>query len=226
MGYCKGVCNNGLRCKRRCSTEFCSIHDYSILCGICRRHHDIHSRLRIHGCGHVFCHECLTKSILKNQWHEGFSTEDKLYCPECQLELDVDSWQKVTSLLVERNKLKRKIIYNTYLSHEMFVKIRPRVHLDYEYTFHELDALHRYHDSVTATWSNIYNFCNTEYVEKVYFEKINPGDWRHGNTREKSVYVFYLGDPGIKFLFQKVWKELVEYVFHPSRINFENLEDM
>jgi hypothetical protein len=108
----------------------------------------------------------------------------------------------------------------------MFVKIRPRVHLDYEYTFHELDALHRYHDSVTATWSNIYNFCNTEYVEKVYFEKINPGDWRHGNTREKSVYVFYLGDPGIKFLFQKVWKELVEYVFHPSRINFENLEDM
>ena len=163
---------------------------------------------------------------MTDQWHEGFSTEDKLCCPECQLELCDEAWQKVTSLLVEHNKLKRKIIYNTYLSHEMFVKIRTRVHLDYEYTFHELDVIHRYHDRLTATWSSIYNFCNTQFVEKVYFKKINPGDWRHGNTREKSVYVFYLGDPAIKFLFQKVWKELVEYVFHPSRINFENLEDM
>jgi len=226
MGYCKGTCTDGRRCKRRVSTDFCSIHDNSILCGICRRNRDIHSRTRLHGCGHVFCHECLGNSIMTEQYTEGFSTENSLYCPECKIDLDVDSWQKVTSLLVERNKLKRKIIYNTYLSHEMFVKIRTRVHLDYEYTFHELDELHRYHDRVTGTWSNLYDFCNQEFVDTVYFEKINPSDWRHGNTREKTVYVFYLGDPSIKNLFGKFQKELVEAVFHPSRINFENLEDM
>jgi hypothetical protein len=163
---------------------------------------------------------------MTEQWHEGFSTEDKLYCPECKIDLGVDSWQKVTSLLVERNKLKRKIIYKTFMCNEMFLKIQSRVQLNHEYTFHELDALHRYHDRVTATWSNLYNFCNQDYVERVYFEKINPSDWRHGNTRERSVYVFCLGDPEVKELFQKVWKELVEYVFHPSRIKFENLEDM
>jgi hypothetical protein len=108
----------------------------------------------------------------------------------------------------------------------MFLKIESRVQLDHEYTFHELDVIHRYHDRVTATWSNLYNFCNTQFVERVYFEKINPSDWRHGNTCERSIYIFCLGDPEVKELFRKVWKELVEYVFHPSRINFENLEDM
>ncbi len=219
MRYCKGICTDGHRCKRRVSSDFCSIHDKSILCGICGCFRDISSRTRLSECSHVFCHDCLSKSILSSQWREGFSTEDKLHCPECQINLENDSWQKVTSLLVERNLLKRKIIYKTYLCYELYLKLKPRIDLDHEYTFHDLDVFHRYHDRIIGRSTN--NLFNEEYVEKVYFEKINPGDWRRGNTRERKIYIFCLGDPEIKNLFWNLWKDLAEYVFHPSRVKFE-----
>ena len=221
MGWCKGTCNNGIRCTRRVSTEFCSIHNKFILCGICGCHNFIHSRLRLSECGHVFCHECLCKFILKEQYFEGFSTENSLHCPECQINLEEISWQKVTDLLVERNLLKRKIVYKTFLCHELYLKLKPKIELNHEYNFNETDTLHRYHDRMIGTWTN--TLLNEEYVDIVYFEKIN---WRIGNSGERKVYVFYLGDPEIKELFGNLWKELVEYVFHPCRVNLEELENM
>ena len=212
MGYCKGTCTDGRRCKRRVSSDFCSIHDKSILCGICRRNRDISSRTRISECGHVFCHDCLSKSILSSQYFEGFSTNDKLHCPECQINLEEISWQKVTNLLVERNLLRRRIIYTNYLCYERYLKLRP-IRLDHPYTYIEMDNIQR-----KFVWD--YSFFPKN-ILTVYFEKVNPGDWRRGSRSEIELYMFCLGDPEIKNLFGNLWKELAEYVFHPSRVKFE-----
>jgi len=227
MGKCKGTCINGLRCKRRVSSQFCSIHDPNILCGICNGHCNLHIRSRLSECGHVFCNECFSNSILKDQWHEGFSTENTLRCPKCQINLEDNSWQKVTSLLVERNLLKRKIVYKTYLCYELYLKLKPIIELNHEYTYDETNVIHRNHDRMIGTSTNRFNLLNEKYVDTVYFEKINPGDWRHENTDERKIYIFYFGDQDIKKLFQDyLWKEIVEAVFHPSRINLEELENM
>jgi hypothetical protein len=44
---------------------------------------------------------------------------------------------------------------------------------------------------------------------------------------ENTFYSFKYGDPEIRKLFPELQRELVEYVFHPSRIkNIEQLDDM
>ena len=160
---------------------------------------------------------------MEKQWFEGFSTKNELSCPTCQIQLKDDSWENVTDLMVKSGLLKRKIIYNTYLCHEMYCKLLPVITLHHEYDFQGSNFLHRYYDNLTGIWTNRYTFLNDHKPDIVYFEKVNPTDWRFGRNKELKKYTFFLGDPACKidtFLFLK---ELVEYVYHPSRINFEEI---
>lgn len=221
---CKGICIDDRQCKRKSSQNFCSIHDKSIVCEICKKHRGIHDRKRISECGHVFCNECLCKNVMNVQWHPQFSTDSKLECPECKINLEDESWESVTNFLVERNLLKKRIIYKTYLCHELYLKLKPSIELNHEYTYQETDTIHRSHNRKIATWTNRSKILNEEFVDIIYFEKINPGDWRIGRSGEQKIYNFFLGDPEIKKLFPAFQKELVEYIFHPSRITLEMLD--
>jgi len=60
-----------------------------------------------------------------------------------------------------------------------------------------------------------------EDVDIVYFEEWKPWIEQKGTT-----YQFLIGDEKIKSLFEDLRKELVEYVFHPSRFDILNAEDL
>jgi hypothetical protein len=150
----------------------------------------------------VFCKKCITKSILKNQ--HKFSTDDILKCPECNIELCDESWQKLSSLMVDEGLLKRKIVYNTYICPEYYSRNIKNINLNTEYSNINMD------------------FINKTICDVVYFEKIKKNE-----NKENKVYVILFGDQKIKEKFFDLQKELVEYVFHPSRIkNIEDLDNM
>jgi hypothetical protein len=83
-------------------------------------------------------------------------------------------------------------------------------------------------DDIRRLFLRLYNqpFCYSFFPKNtfiVYFEKVNPGDWRRGLGSEIDLYVFCLRDPKIKEKIWEIHKELAEYVFHPSRVNLEDL---
>ena len=224
MPRCKGITNDGYRCKLKCSNEFCSIHNMDILCEMCNNHRSIKDRIKISECGHIFCNECFCKDFMKNQWIEGFSTENEIKCPSCTIKLQDISWQNVTSLLVDRNLLKRKILYRVYLCHERYVEfLKVNLKLNEEYSHIQVSYMCTLYNRIMKKWNPEFHITGNCNVDTVFFEKINPGDWRKRETDEKMVYIFYVGDPEMKKLF--IQKELIEYVFHPSRINLEMLDN-
>jgi len=218
MVRCKGQCVNGRRCKKTISnSEYCCIHDPDVKCNICDEDIKINKRITFPECGHKFCKFCVVSSIFVNQWHTTFSTEDPLKCPECSIELEDESWQKITSIMVDQGYLTRQIVYNTYLSHDLYLKLN--VELGKRYTNYELEpARVRYNDG-NRNWMRLIPM-NTSSVDIVYFSIIK-------NVPETSYYVFLLGDPEIREKRFDIQKELAEYVFHPSRIkNIEELDEM
>jgi hypothetical protein len=219
MFRCKGRCVDDRRCKKNISKGFfCCIHNPDIKCNICNHNEiNISERITLSECGHVFCKKCICESVFKNQWHPTFSTEDTLKCPECSIQLEDNSWQKITSIMVDRAKVSREIIYNTYLSSDMYLKLG--IDLGRKYTNYELESARiRYNDG-NRNWMRLIPM-NTSSVDIVYFEKFK-------NRSEFTYYVFFLGDPEIREKRFDIQKELAEYVFHPSRIkNIEDFDEM
>jgi hypothetical protein len=224
MVRCKGQCVNGRRCKRSVlDKDYCCIHDPDIKCNLCDQDIKIKERITLPECGHKFCKYCITSSVFVNQWYTTFSTEDPLKCPECSVELEDDSWQKITNIMVDRGYLTRNIVYNTYLSHDLYLKLN--VELGKRYTNYELEpARVRYNDG-NRNWMRLIPM-NTSSVDIVYFEALLNSS-KIKNDSEKNYYVFLLGDSVIREKRFDIQKELTEYVFHPNRIkNIEELDEM
>ena len=193
MTRCKGVCVNGRRCKKKTENEYCAIHDQRIVCGLCNKNNLVSERITLTNCNHVFCKKCISKNLFRKHTN-GFSTEDLLYCPCCDTELCDESWQKVTSQMVDDRYVRRKILYKTYLCAQEYSLFE----LNKEYSEQELYLKKIKYDDLI-----------------VYFEKLNPTDWRKGNAQEIKRYIFSIGS-GIRNIHLE--KEIIEYVFHPQRI--------
>jgi len=224
MYRCKGICTNGLRCKKKTINHYCNVHDESIICQICNKHVNMNDRFTISECGHKFHKKCLTDSFMNNQWYDGFSTNDKIYCPECKIEFSDDSWTKISCLLVDCKILERKIIYKTYLCYKQYLDLKQVLQLDQEYDYNQFDTIRRHYDRLTGTWHNDHYFLNKDYVEQVILKKYVPREIYYYQTTDTNYYIFSLGDPDIKNLFQPLQKELIEYVFHPDRVKLEELD--
>ena len=209
MTRCKGICVNGYRCKKSVSGDFCAIHDVSIICEICKENQPLHQRTSL-DCGHKFCKSCICNSIMESQWYDGFSTEDTLCCPECKEKVNDSIWKNLTSALVDRNFLTRKIVYTSYLSPDIYVKLYPVIKLNFEYN--NLRELNKVYFGYNYYGSE---FPNNKVIDSVFFLKY------HG--QQNCVYKFLLGNKN-ELIFQELEKELIETVFHPSR--FKCIEDL
>ena len=82
---CQGVTKCGNTCKRKAENlnDFCSFHK-QIFCNKCKLKYSTKNSINL-DCGHNFCKTCLANEIYTNQWFEGFSTENPLICPECDI---------------------------------------------------------------------------------------------------------------------------------------------
>jgi hypothetical protein len=193
---------------------FCGVHNDTIECRLCEKCPPVHDRYKL-SCGHAFCKDCLSENMIDNQWFDGFSTDTPLKCPECELLFLDKEWSFITDYLCQKRILYRKIVHKTYLCPLEFVELKGSIDIGKEYTYNELDKIR---SNVYGRYSNK-TIVQSEITDIVYFYKtfLYP----------RTVYTFEYGDYLIRDHFKHIHKELVEYVFHPSRIKIiEDLDDM
>ena len=216
MVRCQAICKNGKRCSKKCDEKLCPVHNNEIECEECGECPEVKNRIRLKNCDHHFCKKCLADSFYNYQWCDGFSTEDLIRCPNCDKGLCDSDWSWVTNYLCEAQVLQRKIVYKISSFCASLYQIL-NINLDFEYRPGEVGLIERKWNRLTGTWYKLFPY--TEEPDVVYFEK-----WA---GRDHACYVFEYGDPDIRKLMPDLQKELVEYVFHPSRIkNIEQLDDM
>jgi len=197
MVRCKGTCKSGLRCKKKTESMYCGIHDTSIRCGTCNKYVILNERISLTKCSHVFCKDCISDSVMR-KYPNGFNTEDSMNCPCCNIELSDESWKRVSTYIVDSGILFRRIMYYTYLCREEYVS-QKNITLNKSYSFKDLYTLNLPF--------------NSSHADRVYFE------WRPKYLYvDIKMYVFLIGEKSNTFCFEDLKKELIEYVFHPKRI--------
>jgi len=91
MGYCKGICINGKRCKIKLNwKEYCHIHGQD--CGIC--YEPVKNKFKTE-CGHSFCKDCIYHWFIQN-----------FNCPYCRKDLyNVELTTDITYFGIEKKLL-------------------------------------------------------------------------------------------------------------------------
>jgi len=225
MVRCKGKTLKNHRCKNHAikDSEFCCVHDFSTVCGICEYGIKRCESFILEKCGHSFCKTCFDTSFMEKQWHESFSTFDDIYCFECNEIVCDDDYQKITERLCTNEILAREIIYDVFLCGQeltVFSGELDKYYFKYEYAMY----VHMMYKDLKPYYIN-YNNVDKYYTHEkdprvVYFSKV-------GNDSDRSYDIvrYIFKNPWIKAkINDSFYKELVEYVYHPSRMSPEKLE--
>ena len=228
MYRCNIKCASGRRCKKRIINSqngLCTIHS-NTPCNICKCIPKLKDRLTLSTltCCHTYCKACISKSVFEDQWSSEFSNAHVLKCPTCNIVLNNRDWTFLENNIVDTYPLRRRIIYYTYLSHDVYAKLYPYVDLDKYYSFDSLFTLQTYflnYTDYSIIWANkIYIPMNTMHINIIQYERVEYYESRI----DKNLYKFFMGDPYIKSLFPYLEKELMEYCWHPRRI--KHIEDL
>ena len=225
MTRCKATTCSGKRCKKTADEYgFCGIHR-TVECCLCNEVCDIRIRKTLKHCGHSFCKMCIARDFYDFQWFDDFSTEHPIKCPECDLDLCDDDWTFVTDFLCQSKLLQRKIVCDTYLCPVVYNELYNHVVLGKEYDIKEIDTITRYWNK-GKSYRTRESFNNKD-ADIVYFNKFTGlFNWHEAwiYNAEHTFYRFFYGTQETRNLFPALEKELIEYVFHPCRINLETLE--
>ena len=215
MVRCVAITKSNRRCKKSaCYSDFCATHG-KLTCCMCKMDTHLADRLVLADCRHVFCKECIADDFYTSQWFDGFDTNEAIKCPECKLDVSDKHWNSITSYLCHIKVLRRKIVYDTYLCAQLLQELAPIVKLKQEYTtrdyffiFNEWNRIcpHKY------GWIKYLPATNESKPDNVIFKK-----YTDELTKDERVFRFFYGDNS-KILFEVFQKELVEYVFHPKRV--------
>jgi hypothetical protein len=215
MSRCKAITISGNRCKRKSPDTLCCIHK-EVICGLCNK--NTKNNVVLNQCNHVFCKDCLANDIYDFQWFDDFSTEHPLICPECDHELCDTNWQTITDYLVKIKKLQRKIVYTCYVNKEWSNIISNFIEFGKEYTPQERDR-------IESKWLSkncipLYHLLHPDDIpSKVYFEKYKiPNNQSLIINYSKNLYSFEIDYPLLKKQNESFHKELVEYMYHPKRV--------
>ena len=229
MVRCKGKTLKNRRCKNNAmeDSEFCCVHDFSTVCGICEYGITKCQSFTLEKCGHSFCKTCFDTSFMEKQWHESFSTFNDIYCFECNEVLCDDDYQKITERLCTNGILYREIIYDVFLCAQeltIFSGELNKSYIKWEYASYIRTM---FKQLKIVNYSNISDFNIDKYYTRekdptvVYFHKKDDNDIF--TFYDITKYVFKYQNPFIK-LNESFYKELVEYVYHPSRMTPEKIE--
>ena len=206
MVKCK-VCIRSIK-----NNKVCFIHE-NVKCCICQDALLLHRRINLKNCRHLFCKSCLGDSIYTNQHFNGFSTNDCISCPVCNVNLSDIDWSTIMEYLVNVGKLQREVIYAYYLNKQWATQLQDFVQFDREYDVTERNTIEDDWEEKTGTflWKLIEP---DDEPEIVYFLKVND----FFTIQRNNFYIFKIDYQVIKQQNSAFFKELVEYVFHPQRI--------
>ena len=198
MTRCQAFCISGKRCKNKTNDTICFIHDGSLNCEFC----DIKGyRLK---CGHTFCKKCINLHQF-----DTFSTNDIIKCPVCEIELCDNDWSYFANICVDSGNFRRQIDYVCYINPKQ-ITVTDDI---YSKKYSQYEALKIY-QNITGKFTFVF-----KEVDTVYFIK-NEGTYKIINDK----YLFKIDFQKLKEDNDHFYKELVEYVYHPSRIKLDQLD--
>ena len=221
MTRCFGICKTGKRCSKKTENIYCKIHE-KVVCVSCCEESTFHKQIKLENCGHIFCKNCLIKDFYDYQWFDGFSTNHPIKCPECDHDVTDEEFSFITDYLSKKGVITRKILYKIWLCPAQMKTYHQLITIGKDYHFEDLlDLYWKLEQGTTFNESDILKLINTNYVETVYFPKCNQYDYF------PQSYTFEYCSKETKSLMPELQKELVEYVFHPSRIKtIERLDEI
>ncbi len=204
---CKGYTKTGKRCKKNCSGDYCFMHRVSDTCLKCEKIPYIGCRIKLE-CGHNYCDACLSDSV---DFYNGITTKNLLFCPECNTPIDFNAFDKIATFKLNSfSGYHYNTHYNVYLS-------------AYELNKYDIPLNEKISDAdifFNDKWLNQINLINlsqgvVDYKEYLY-------DQESGYIPCDYYYTFMYGDfEQRKYFKEHVTKELMEYIYHPSRISFD-----
>lgn len=203
MAKCEALCLTGKKCRKIArDTGYCYIHDINLNCLACNKLKSVGRRI-ILDCGHNYCLDCVKLFT----WFDGISTNDPINCPECNEPVNDTAWEKISqeycSIFVINKRYVKNIIYNFYLCPEEHSRFKGNVGT--EISFRDL--------------IRNFNFYNDKLLEIEYIKYIL--DDAYCFSSRSSYKIRYPVDEARKYFIENIFKELMEYIYHPSRVNFE-----
>ena len=216
MVRCVAITKSNRRCKKSaCYSDFCATHG-KLTCCVCKMDTHLADRIVLADCGHIFCKECVANNFLKTQWFDGFSTNEGIKCPECGFPVSDKHWNSITSYFCDIKVLRRKIVYDTYLCAQFLQELSPLIKLTLEYNprsyFHIFNEWNRICPHKNG-WIRYLPFIDQSKPNIVIFHK-----YTDRLLEDERVFRFFYGDNYTRSMFEQFQKELVEYVFHPKRV--------
>jgi len=157
-------------------------------------------------CGCKFCKKCLCANIVGDQWHNSFSTEDILYCPQCKIKLNDYDWSACMEYCVDLHLFSRKKVFCKLIEPKDIHKLNID---DINKIIKNSQVANRILIHLKYPW-----WYDTD-VEKVYFTKT------HLFNHE---YVFRIDYDHIKENIEPLKEDLMKYLYHPSRISFNEID--
>jgi hypothetical protein len=201
MARCEGFCLTGKRCRKVArDTGYCFIHDINLSCFGCNKLQPVGRRV-ILDCGHNYCLDCVKLFT----WFDGITTDNTIACPECNEPVNDLVWEKISEENCSKFRYIKTIIYNYYLCPEEHSRFKGDINTEISYR----DLIRNF------------NFYNNKILE-VECVKYEQSDDSHSYSFSHSFYnIRYPVDEARKYFMENIFKELMEYIYHPSRINFE-----
>jgi hypothetical protein len=203
MSKCEGLCLTGKKCRKIARDNgYCYIHDINLNCLGCNKLKSVGRRI-ILDCGHNYCLDCVKLFT----WFDGISTDDPINCPECNEPVNDTAWEKISqeycSIFFENKRYVRNIIYNFYLCPEEYSRFKGNVNTEIS----SRDLIRNF---------NVYDNKLLK-VDRVKYELDVPYCFPLRNFYK----IQYPVDEARKYFMNFIFKELMEYCYHPSRVNFE-----
>jgi len=226
MVRCKGITVSGKRCKKSCEALLCNIHENKNKnCELCNKNQN--HKITLKRCNHTFCKDCLLSDVYDYQWFDGFSTDNPLMCPHCDTLFCDSDWKYTMDKLVDNNLLQREIVHTNYLDKKLVNSVYEIITFGKEYTLLEC---YRFEDTVrttnqylniSLTDEEIYNlfhrFDSIPSVVYFYKQPVQPENLIL-KFYPRYTYVFQIDYPLLKVRNELLFKELVEYMFKPERV--------
>ena len=216
---CRNKCNDG--------SGFCFTHTKNY-CSICNESVKSSEVIKL-DCAHIFCKKCISKDICDNQWFDGFSTDDPLICPLCKLKVNDKDWSVMMEICFDLQLFIKRVEYGIYFNKKQLNDLNHINCLNYLESNKSLVIF-----SVNRLYNKLPQPFNQDnknlFVDKVLFIKRISQPYNSYSTVEnrhyhiESFYYFKIDYSQLRIDNESFHKELCEYIYHPSRINFNEID--
>ena len=207
MSRCQEITKLGKQCRNKSKNGNCYAHSEH-KCGKCNVNSNFKLNVKLSTCGHNLCNDCKINFMIRTYSYE-FNTNDEICCPICSIVLNDADWSNISDYLVTKNVFIRTKHYVKMIPYDKLNEI-----LTYKKNINNINNIVNAY--IILHECGIKSFTDSD-VSVVYFTRIGYNFIQKYRTN----YSFKINYEELKEKCEPLKKELIEYLYHPSRMSFE-----